>query len=62
MGFNSAFKGLTVAQLGTGTNNQSPKRLRERYTGPQNLRTLVITPAVTFDKRWKTDRPTGRLL
>jgi hypothetical protein len=46
---------LTVAQLGTETNNPFPKRLRERYTGPQNMRTVVITQAVTFNKRWKTD-------
>ena len=26
---------LTVAQLGTGTNNSFPKRLRERYARPQ---------------------------
>jgi len=42
---------LTVAQLGTGTNNSFPKRLRERYARPQNMRTLVITHAITF----KTD-------
>lgn len=31
---------LTVAQLDKGTNNPSPKRIRGRYTGPQNMRTL----------------------
>ena len=46
---------LTAAQLGTGTNNPFSKRLWERYTGLKILRTLVITQAVTFNKRWKTD-------
>jgi hypothetical protein len=46
---------LRVKQLGTGTNNPFPKRLWKRNTGPQNMRNLVTTQAIIFNKRWETD-------